>query len=119
MRNFETGATRNNSENKPDYAAFLSMSAMKAFGEYMHSHRTQADGTVRDGDNWKKGIPIDCYKESGTRHWFDVLTLLESGEKTLTNYDGEEVDLQDCLSAMMFNVQGMLHEVIKERNDTN
>ena len=105
MRQFETGATRNLDENKLDFEGFLSPLVLERFSEYMHTHRLQADGVLRDSDNWQKGIPVDAYMKSMWRHFFDVWKGhrgLETPENKITN-----------LCALMFNVQGMLHELIK------
>lgn len=114
MREFETGATRNNADNKLDYEAFLSPSVLKRFAEYMHTHRKQADGTLRAGDNWQKGIPIDVYMKSMTRHFMD-LWQLHRGETVLNPDTGEVQTREELLCAILFNVQGMLHEELKNK----
>ena len=105
IRTFNTGATRNVDENKYDYEGFLSPVALKAFAEYMHKNRLQADGKLRDSDNWQKGIPLDSYMKSMYRHFFSVWE----------NHRGIESDedIVTSLSALMFNVQGYLHEYLK------
>ena len=57
MRNFDTGATRDNDDEKMDYEGFLSPIVLKEFGRYMHKHRKQTDGKFRESDNWQKGMP--------------------------------------------------------------
>ena len=108
MRQFETGATRNVDENKYDYEGFLSPIALKAFAEYMHNNRVQADGKLRDSDNWQKGIPLDSYMKSMYRHFFSVWE----------NHRGikSDEDIITSLCALMFNVQGYLHEYLKDNN---
>ena len=71
MRYFETGATRNTDATSHDFEGFISPLVISRFGEYMHSHRQQADGKLRDSDNWQKGIPQDSYMKSGWRHFLD------------------------------------------------
>ena len=61
MRNFDTGATRDVDTNKLDFEGFLSPVVLERYAEYMHKNRVQADGNLRDSDNWQKGIP----KKSG------------------------------------------------------
>lgn len=112
MRNFDTGATRNGGD-KIEYDGFLSVEALRAFSCYMHKHRIQADGTVRDSNNWKKGIPRDVYMKSMFRHFMDVREMHDWGLDTIINSDWEEVDMLDCLCALMFNVQGYIHEQVK------
>lgn len=105
MRTFKTGATRNSDESKLDFEGFLSPTAIEHFANYMHKNRIQADGNIRDSDNWQKGIPLDSYMKSMWRHFFDVWKShrgIETQEDMITN-----------LSALMFNVQGYIHEYDK------
>ena len=44
MASFETGATRNRDEHKPDYEGFFSPYVFERYGEYMSGHRRQKDG---------------------------------------------------------------------------
>jgi hypothetical protein len=106
MRGFDTGATRN-VERDPDIHGFTSPLAIAMFARYMHENRTQADGTVRDSDNWKRGIPLDSYVRSMRRHLQD-LTLHHDGYG-----DCAREDLYAALSGLFFNVQGYMHEVSK------
>ena len=115
IRTFETGATRNLDHNKIDYEGFLSPQALHAFGEYMHGKRIQADGTMRDSDNWAKGIPIDSYMKSMWRHLMDVW-MIHRGLEPAQPETGKPVDKVEALCALLFNVQGMLHETLKEKD---
>lgn len=115
MRTFSGGATRNDDAVKYDYEGFLSPLALHRFGQYMHEHRKQKDGSVRDSDNWQKGIPRKAYVKSMLRHAFDVWSLHRGGAPK--NPDtGEPVALDEALAALLFNVQGLLHEVLLERD---
>ena len=105
MRTFKTGATRDSDENKLDFEGFLSPLVLERFAEYMHAHRKQNDGKLRDSDNWQKGIPRDAYMKSMWRHFFDVWKL-HRGLKC-------QYDMKMALCALLFNVQGMLHEELK------
>lgn len=107
MRTYDTGATRNTNKGKPDYAGYTSFAAMQRFGQYMLEHQKQADGTFRASDNWKKGIPINDYKESAYRHTVDLLALLERNE-------GTAKQIEDLACAVLFNWQGFLHEWLNE-----
>lgn len=107
MRTFKTGATRNDDTGKLDFEGFLSPIALEKFAEYMHKNRIQADGNVRDSDNWQKGIDIDSYMKSMWRHFFDVWKA-HRGLPT-------EHDITTNLSSLFFNVQGYLHEYEKNR----
>lgn len=111
IRKFETGATRDTDNGKYDYEAFLSPLVIQRYGQYMHEHRKQADGTLRDGDNWQRGIPLTAYMKSLWRHVFQVW-MIHRGELV---YDtvGNRVYLEDALCAIMFNTMGYLHETLK------
>lgn len=106
MRTFDTGATRNVDEDKLDFEGFLSPLALKAYAEYMHKNRRQADGKLRDSDNWQKGIPKDAYMKSMWRHFFAVWEGHRFGQPS-----------QEDLCALFFNVQGLLHEHLKEASN--
>jgi hypothetical protein len=107
MRTFETGATRNVDLDKLDYEGFLSPLALERYAQYLHKHRFQADGKVRDSDNWQKGIPYNVYMKSLWRHFMDLWKLHRG-------FRAEE-DIETALCAIMFNAQGYLHEYLKNR----
>ena len=109
MREFSTGATRDNEEGKYDYEGFYSPLVVKRFGQYMDKHRKQADGKLRDSDNWQKGIPKDAYIKSAWRHFMD-LWLEHRGYKSREG-------IEDALCALLFNIQGYLFEILKEKNE--
>lgn len=106
-RTFATGATRDTSENKNEYSGFLSPLAIEMFGDYMTKHRIQSDGSVRSASNWKKGMPKDVYIESMFRHFIDLWKEHEGYESR----DG----IEDALCGLYFNIQGYMHEYIKEK----
>ena len=107
IRKFSTGATRDTSMDKYDYEGFLSPVVLKRFAEYMHKHRKQSDGSLRDSDNWQKGIPQDAYMKSGYRHFMDWW-FEHRGYKS---QDG----LEEALCALLFNIQGYLYEHLKKK----
>lgn len=109
MRHFETGATRNNDDDKYDYEAFLSPLVLERYAAYMHKHRKQDDGQLRDGDNWQKGIPQDAYMKSAWRHMIDWWRE----HRGLPSREG----LEDALCAVIFNAMGYLHEHLKSKHD--
>jgi hypothetical protein len=111
IRTFETGATRSPLGSKPEYAGFLSPIVVKRFGEYMHLHRTQSDGTQRESRNWQKGIPQSAYMDSMARHFMDIWLYQEGHPKEATE------DIETALCAMLFNVQGMLYELLKAKDE--
>lgn len=106
-RTFDTGATRDTDEGKLDFEGFLSPTVLELYAEYMHKNRFLRDGTVRDADNWQKGIPTREYMKSGFRHFFDWWKL----HRGLPARD----DLETALCALLFNVMGYLHEILKEK----
>lgn len=108
MRQFKTGATRDNDENKNDYEGFLSPLVIKAYGDYMTKHRKQADGKLRASDNWQKGMPKDCYIKSAWRHFHDWW-MEHRGF-------GSREGIIDALCGLLFNVMGYLHEILREEN---
>lgn len=107
MRKFKSGATRNNNEGKFDYEGFLSPLVIEAYGKYMNKHRKQSDGKLRDSDNWQKGIPVDVYIKSAWRHFFD----LWKEHRGIPTKDG----IDEALCALLFNVMGYLHELLKKK----
>ena len=107
MREFKSGATRNDEEGKYDIEVFLSPLVIEVYAKYMHKHRLQSDGKLRASDNWMKGIPKDAYIKSAFRHFVDWW-------KQHRKIKSEE-DLQDSLCALIFNVMGYLYETLKDK----
>lgn len=114
MRQFETGATRNMDTNKFDYEGFLSPLVIEEFGRFMHKHRLQSDGKLRESDNWQKGIPLSEYIKSAFRH-FHALWKIHRGYKAY-NEKNEEVDYKEEAMALLFNIMGYVHERLKTDN---
>lgn len=111
MREFETGATRDDDTAKPDYEGFISPRVIVAYGQYMNKHRRQADGKLRDSDNWQKGIPKTAYMKSLWRHFLDVW-LFHRG--SLPVHEDKGYDLKEALCGVLFNAMGYLDEILKE-----
>jgi hypothetical protein len=109
-RTFDTGATRGTAEEKYDFEGFLSPLVINRFGGYMHKNRLQSDGTLRDSDNWQKGIPKDVYMKSMFRHFMDLWDLHRNG----TDDKATERFTEEALCALLFNVMGYLHEHLKK-----
>lgn len=118
MREFTTGATRNTDSNKLDFEGFLSPLVLEEFAEYMHSHRMQADGKLRDSDNWQKGIPKPVYVKSGWRHFMNFWSL-HRGIEQWSPDDGHRIDIKEACCSLMFNIMGYLHETIKEEQQAD
>jgi len=113
MRQFESGATRdtNDHPDKPSYYKALSPIVLREYVKYLGRHRTMPDGSKRDWDNWKNGIPIDVYMDGLLRHTMAVW-LIQSGYRSFDNHG--EVTLKDSLNGIKFNVDGFLHEILKD-----
>lgn len=107
VRTFETGATRDVDQDKLDFEAFLSPLVLHDYAVYMHGKRKLPDGSLRDGDNWQKGIPLDAYMKSLWRH-FNDLWLHHRGYGDLA-----VEDLRTTLNGILFNAMGYSHETIK------
>jgi hypothetical protein len=111
VRQFNTGATRDTNSNKLAYDKGLSVQVLQRYMEYLSKHRQQKDGTLRDWDNWKRGIPIPVYCESLTRHSLD----------SVKKYHGlpvpEDASMEDLLCAVIFNASGWLFELLVEKSN--
>ena len=107
IRKFKSGATRDTEEGKCDYEGFFSPIVLKRRAEYMNKHRFQADGVVRDSDNWQKGMSKDVYMKSLMRHIMD-LWLEHRG------YDSRD-GIEDSLCGILFNAEGYLYEILNNK----
>lgn len=117
MRAFGTGATRDDDANKPDPEGFFSPRVLAAYGDYMHRHRKQADGTMRGSDNWQAGMPIEAYQKSLIRHTHQAWGVWR-GESVLDDR-GDPVDLLEALCAVLFNTQGLIFELTRDSRDSS
>lgn len=114
IRQFDSGATRDTNIGKLDYEGFLSPIVLQRYAQYLHKHRTQSDGQLRNADNWQKGIPIVEYMKSKARHFINTW-LIHRGTKL---YDrGNLIDLEDSLCAELFNTMGYLFELLKKKSE--
>lgn len=112
-RTFETGATKNNDLERIDWIRMISLPALFAYGRYMSKHRRQADGNMREFDNWKGkagtgGIPQAELVESLVRHTLD-LAALQTG-----NLPMRECDQVETCCAILFNAMGYLHAYLSK-----
>jgi len=112
IREFDTGATRSPLQDKLQYEGFFSPLVLRRRAQYMHKHRIQSDGNVRTADNWQNGMPLDSYIDSGTRHFMDWW-LHHRGQGTKA-----EEPIEDAICALMFNLEGYLHEILKVNDAT-
>ena len=112
MRSFDTGATRNDDSDEFDYEGFYSPIVLQQYASYMHRHRFQADGIVRDSDNWQKGMTKNSYMKSGFRHFMDWW-LEHRGHKSREG-------LVNAICGLLFNGMGYLSLILKEyENEKN
>lgn len=112
IRQFESGATRNLDQSKPDMEGFTNPEVLYKFGEYMHAHRFQKDGSVRASDNWQKGIPLDVYIKSLDRHVLDLKRVHRGYVATNPDMGDAPFTIEELCCAIMFNVMGYLKETI-------
>lgn len=97
IRKWKSGAIRDSEEGKEDYIETISWRAFKRYAKYMTACK------VKYGEgNFKKGMDIPNYERSLMRHM----------QKYLENkYEGGTVEVEnDHLSAMLFNIFGIMHE---------
>lgn len=110
VRTFASGATRDVDTDKLDFEAFISPLVTKRYAQFMHANRRQKDGTLRDGDNWTKGITKEAYAKSLTRHVEDFkLHHRGFGDEAV------DPDIETTLSAIIFNASGYLFELLKAK----
>ena len=110
IRTFDTGATRDTDVSKPNYIKALCPLVLRRYVTYLDKHRLQPDGSVRDFDNWKQGIPKQVYMEGLGRHEM-AAWLIHAG---FTAYDNHgPVEIEDALCGVVFNAMGYLHEILK------
>lgn len=110
VRSFESGATRDVDHDKHDPEGFLSPMVIDRFNQYMHKNRVQKDGTLRDSDNWQKGIPTSVYIKSLWRHFLDVWLHIRGNDLHARE------SLEDALCGIMFNAMGILHETLTKKS---
>ena len=106
-RTFKSGAIRDDDHTKPDYIETVSWTAFRKFGEYMTSKKSKYGA-----GNFKKGINIESYEQSMVRHLQKYLENKYEG--------GIDEPNEDHLSALVFNVFGILHEqerLIKQKHE--
>jgi len=112
VRAFDTGATRSSDAGRYDPEGFLSPIVIERFCEYMQRNRVRPDGSTRASDNWQAGIPIDQYMKGAWRHFLHLWTR-HRGYQVMDEKVAK--DMEDDLCALLFNVQGMLFELLKEK----
>lgn len=112
VRKFETGATRSADVTRDDPEGYLSPIVLERFAQYMTKHRRQPDGSLRESDNWQKGMPLTTYIKGMWRHMLHAWTR-HRGYKV--NDPLAAADIEEDLCAIMFNAQGYLFELLKKK----
>jgi ERCC4-related helicase len=97
VRTFKTGAIRDLDDTKEDYIETISWRAFRRYAKYMTGKKSKYGA-----GNFKKGIPIASYEQSLVRHL----------DKYLENkYENGKLEPEcDHLSALIFNIFGIMHE---------
>lgn len=108
LRVFPTGASRNDDIDKHDPEGFWSPLVIQCYNEYIHGKRRLKDGTIRESDNWQRGMPKSAYAKSLWRHFLDFW-LHHRGYACRAR-----ASLKVALCAILFNTMGYLHEVLRE-----
>ena len=106
IRTVATGANRDSDAGKLSYAKGLSSQVLQRYLEYLDQHRVMKDGSLRDWDNWKQGMPIEWYSDSLSRHVHDAIRASQGLPVP------ENASLEDLLCAVIFNAQGWLFELL-------
>ena len=140
IRTAKTGANRNPSDGKFQYSKFVNPLNEYSFAKYMHGKRLLPDGSLRNGDNWQKGLDKEWLMDSLTRH-IKELELLDlgfilvqykddEGEHTLVHTTTEEhldwtyyagfkdftiINKEDVLNAIRFNSEALKLQLLGYR----
>lgn len=114
IRTFSGGATRNNDPDRIDFVKLVSLPVLMEYGKYMRKHRKQADGSLRQYDNWKQGgFPPSETIESLYRHTLDLACLTHDVEPM------RACDIPDTCCAIIFNATAYLHRYLEELEANN
>lgn len=110
-RVFETGAIRDVNTTKVNVMGHISPLVTKFYTEYLHECRKLQDGTLRDAENWKLGMPEQVWLESFVRHTEDVKLIADGFPDA-----AHTPDMKKALCAVLFNAQGLLYQIlVRER----
>ena len=108
---FGTGATRS-TETAFDPEGFISPGALAEYCRYMAEHRVQADGKLRDSDNWQKGMPTSRAFRSLNRHHLDAW-LIHRGYPPVS---ADCSTLRGALCGIIFNALLILKNEVVDRD---
>jgi hypothetical protein len=104
VREFKTGAIRDTEDGKNDFIETISWTAFDRYAGYMTGKKKK----YGEG-NFKKGITIDAYERSLVRHLVKYLKNKHEG--------GQDELEEDHLSALVFNIFGIMHEESKDHKE--
>lgn len=97
IRKFGTGAIRDSENGKEDYTETISWTAFRRYAEFMTENKKRYGG-----GNFKLGIPIEAYERSLIRHLSKYM---------INKYEKGSLEPNvDHLSALLFNIFGIMHE---------
>lgn len=116
MRDFESGATRDDDTGKLDFEGYLSPEVLYEFAMYMEEHGHLPDGSTRASDNWKKGIPQDELLKSLLRHVMDIWLLHRNIDYVRPESD-ERPSEWEAFAGAFFNLQALWLAKIQEENN--
>lgn len=94
---------------KIDPEAAICPLTLEAYLEYKVFCRAMSDGSTRPDDNWQKGMPTETYMKSLWRHMLEIW-------KQHRGHRGDAA-FPIAAAAAMFNIQGLLHNYLKENPD--
>jgi len=130
IRTFENGSTRDTAGGKIEYHGFRHPLLEHSFGMYMHGHRLQSNGEMRDSNNWWLGWDKIVSLQSLVRHTADLEALHEGyivlkerkGDEEITHVvttipkhlkHCEVATIEGTLNAIRFGSQSYLLEYLK------
>jgi len=114
VRYFESGGYRDGDVDKLDMEGFLSPIVLEEYGKYMHHHRKQSDGKLRDSDNWQNHFGekhFDVCMKSLWRHFLD-LWKEHRGIKS-------REDIEFAMMGILFNVFAYADKYYKDKMKNN
>lgn len=114
VEKFAGGATRSDSSDRYDPEGYFSPIAWERIAEYLQKHQVQADGSIRESDNWQKGVPAERFMRGLWRHMLH-LWIRHRGYVPMDPNAGE--DIEEDLCAIAWNAQGMLHFILKAKQE--
>ena len=123
LRKFKSGANRDTAEGKIDPEGFFDPLVITAFSEFMHEHRKQTDGNLRDSDNWQNGFTRASIMKSMWRHLLDVWRM-HRGHPPFSSDHAEiwktnpKKALVHALCGVYFNAAAYMREILLGRDNS-